>query len=288
MIQIPKIFKGEDIVYHYTKATTAVEHIFYKNRLKFSSISNSIDTIEGSKFNTGTVFFGEHNEDIYKRNHDNLDMMEKRIYSLLDEAKILCFCKNDTENKYLSSNIYKKDYYGFLKPRMWDQYGENYKGVCLALSKTKLIENNLIECSQDIKYVEYDEFELNFNRISLNYLDKVGLDSYYSDIRSSIVETFSKKHKDYKDENEFRILTFSEKEKFVDITKSVCGIIISPKLIQSEFIHNQIIQYSKEMNIELLYLDWNKNGVTITSRDFWEELKTDRSDIHKRWRSPEV
>jgi hypothetical protein len=122
--------------------------------------------------------------------------------------------------------------------------------------------------------VEYDEFDLNFNRINLNYLDKVGIDLYYSNIHSSIIETFTKKHKDYKDENEFRLLSLSKKENFIDISKSICGIIIAPKLIQSEFIHNQIINYSKEMNIELIYLDWNKNGVTITCRDFWEEIKS--------------
>jgi hypothetical protein len=152
MMQIPEIFKGEDIIYHYTKATTAVEHIFYKNRLKFSLMSNSIDTIEKSRFNTGTVYFGaDETSEMFKRNSNDINEMEKRIDSLLETAKILCFCKNDINNKYSSANIYRKDYYGFLKPRMWDQYGENYKGVCLAFSKSKMIENNSIECSQDIK-----------------------------------------------------------------------------------------------------------------------------------------
>lgn len=30
--------------------------------------------------------------------------------------------------------IKPEEFYGFLKPRMWDQYGNDYNGVCLAFS----------------------------------------------------------------------------------------------------------------------------------------------------------
>lgn len=273
MISIPDIFKEKDTIYHYTKTEVAVEHIFYSNKLKFSPIANSIDTIERSRFNTGMVYIGADEDlfqEIHNKNIDHINEVEKRIDSLFNTAKILCFCENDLNDKYISANIYRKDYYGFLKPRMWDQYGENYKGVCLAFSKTKLLNAGSIDYFQNIRYVDYDNFDLNFSRISLNSLNNIGIDLYYENVQNTIIDGFLKKHKDYKDENEFRLLSVKNNNQLLDISESICGIIVSPQLIRSRFMMDEIINYSKKMNIELLYLSWNKNGVTITSKDWMQ------------------
>lgn len=278
MIAIPDIFRNSDTIYHYTKASTAVEHIFYKERLRFSAFGNSIDTIEKSRFDTGLMYSGTEEErfqKIYKNHLSDANSIEEKIHSLFDSSKIICFCENDLQNDYyLELNRFKKDFYGFLKPRMWDQYGENYKGICLAFSKEKLVKVSENVVAKNIEYIEYDDFDLNFSHINLNSINNVGPETYYNNVHQTIIDFFFKKHKDYKDENEFRLLKSLDNDQFLDISESICGIIVSPELIESQFILDQIKKYSREKQIELLYLLWNKNGVTITSRSFFDEVES--------------
>lgn len=46
---------NEDIVYHYTKAATAIDFILFNEHLKFSRRKNSIDPVESRKANRGII-----------------------------------------------------------------------------------------------------------------------------------------------------------------------------------------------------------------------------------------
>jgi hypothetical protein len=49
---------NEDTIYHYTKASTAIDFIFQTNELKFGHARKSNDPIESRKARRSTIYFG--------------------------------------------------------------------------------------------------------------------------------------------------------------------------------------------------------------------------------------
>jgi hypothetical protein len=276
MINIPDFLSSKDIIFHYTKASTAVEHILFENRLKFSSVLNSIDPIERERFNLGREYFGtDYSNNIFSETEKDAQTVEEQIENLLGQIKMICFCENSTPEKIGNARkIFKKDDYGFLKPRMRDQYGDKYKGVCLALSKETILANSKIDFSEKVKYVEYDKIALNFSHINLNSLINIGKEKYFENVSEGIIKTFFQKHRDYRDEKEFRLIKKTSNEiEFIDITKAIRCIIINTRIIDNNFLINNIVNYANENGIEVLHLYWDKTGVNIYSQSFINEVE---------------
>ncbi len=275
MIPIPEIFSESDTIYHYTKASTAVEHILFKRQLRLSPRARSNDPIEKVGFILGRSFYGTDgkiHETLIKKYEKDANSIVQQIDNKVKYAKQICFCLNHYSSEIEMGNPIRKDDYGFLKPRMWDQYGDKYKGVCLAFSKQKILDNKGIDIHSEIEYVDYYNLEQNIDTIDLNSLDRIGFDVYNKNVQERVNGTFFKKHKDYKNENEFRILTYSKNNyEFLDIKDALTGIIIPFSLINNEFIVEKLRNYSNEFNVELLYLDWDKNGISILSEKYFQK-----------------
>jgi len=88
-------FESDDILYHYTKTTTALEHILFNKKLRLSDRINSNDPIENMTPNTWiTAGSCDSSEkiDINKIWND----VEKRV----KQVKQICFCKNDMSEHF--------------------------------------------------------------------------------------------------------------------------------------------------------------------------------------------
>ncbi len=75
---IPKHLLSDDIIFHYTTANTAIQHILFENRLRLSPRSNSADPIEHLNFRGATLFWGEHDEILSKLGGEILDSGKKK------------------------------------------------------------------------------------------------------------------------------------------------------------------------------------------------------------------
>ena len=147
---IPKIFHDDDTVYHYTTSETALLYILKDMKLKLSPRLISLDPIENTK------------EFISYSGHSDFKLVEigRKISKELKNAKQLSFCKNipDELNAGIPT-VYPLEKYGFAKPRMWDNYGDKYKGVCLAFSKIKLqntLKDTIYFDEKDVEYLKYN------------------------------------------------------------------------------------------------------------------------------------
>lgn len=213
-----------DIIYHYTSKNTAIKYILHSNQVRLAPRSQSFDPIEKIKKIPSASSYGE-------ENHERSKISSQVLHELsgkLGRVKQACFCKNhiDTSNRF---NIIDKDDddLGFLKPRMWDQYGDHYKGICIAFSLSKLKENNRSIVSKDINYISYNELKSNTIGFDENRLDFVTLDDFRSKIEESLLSSLTLKHKDYEHENEHRFITYSEEENiYLDTLNCVVGIFV--------------------------------------------------------------
>lgn len=211
---IPKVFQDDDTVYHYTKSIDALFYILKDMQLRISPRANSLDPIENTK------------EFISYSGVTNHELLEvgRRISCELKSAKQLSFCKNNLSD---SNNVVPMvEKYGFVKPRMWDNYGDKYKGVCLAFSKKKLkeaIENTEL-FDNDVEYMRYEDFSIKHHSLEWRNSSEETYEFYLEKFKRRLFY----KHLDYKMENEYRICSLSSNnEEHIDIRKALIGLIVS-------------------------------------------------------------
>lgn len=251
---VPENFKSKDTIFHYCKSQTAIEYILFKKEIKLTTREKSNDPIEKYAFQISKSI-SITDKDIENRTEKESQVLYEFIYERGTTIKQACFCIND------KSKNGTNEYYGFLKPRMWDQYGDNYKGVCIAFDKKKLLKNSRIKLKGEVRYITYDDLKRDYLEIDSNILDKIGIYKYRKQLVEYQNQLFLRKHIDYEGESEFRICVF-DKNEYINIENSINGIIIIPEMI-NEYTQKCLISYSKSLKIPLLYLTLKADGLKI-------------------------
>jgi len=195
----------DDALFHYSKRNTALEKILSQNCFKLFRLLDTNDPKEYKARLLGVSGWNWSNdtEPLIHEAHNHSDaLLRKHSY----------FC-SVTENKFSVNKLHS---HGYLKPRMWAQYGEDHYGVCLIFSKQKLInaisdsidKNKFCIFYDSISYrnVEYNSRSrtLSINGDSFN--NKTPFQIAFEHIKNHYNDLFFMKDPDYKDENEFRIV----------------------------------------------------------------------------------
>lgn len=285
----------EDIIYHYTKASTAIDFILYNGQLRFNSSRNSNDPIESRKPRRGIFYTGGMaGEEISRDMALDSTYINNHISNLENQFHQICFCKNHY-NKYFNKEYLSRgisgyeELFGFTKVRMWDQYADNYSGVCLAFSKEKIITKNerRIELlKDDVKYLSFQKLsDAKIGDINGNYLSNIGKNRYKKLIDKQVKKSLFFKHKDYRNENEYRIGTFYDKDKccleiirgefvfektmMLDISDCVEAIFISSYLNDKQ--KSELLAYANKLNIPIIEIRWQYDSFELI--DYKGELE---------------
>lgn len=269
LINIPAVFGEQDTVFHYTSMNTAIEYILHTKSLKLSPRLKSIDPIENlQNFISYSISGRAAENDFFKNEFEEKSAkINKSLKELIKQAKQVCFCMNPPINPSEGIHmVLPAEKYGFLKPRMWDQYGDNYRGVCLSFSKRKLIEQH-DELKGEIDYIKYSELRTNHISIDSSILDKLGETAYKETLIKRLSSSFLLKHIDYSGESEYRMFSFNEYDQaFINITESLNGIIASSVSL-SPFALENLRKYSNEFGVPLIFVTFNNSGVRIRTDD---------------------
>lgn len=205
--ELTNFLNSDDAIFHYTKRDTAINYILDTKKLKLNLLKNTNDPYEYKRKAIISCF-------IESEENEKKDFKDDSLEDIIQNTLFSSFCMN-------SENIQ-----GYEKPRMWSQYGENHGGVCLVFSKELLLQTIKAEFSKN--YEIYAE-KINYQITPLDALTGVPIE-YIIDNYENI---FFQKHKDYRDEDEFRIVlvqknkedSFSS-ELFIDISNSLKLIIL--------------------------------------------------------------
>lgn len=285
----------DDVVYHYTKASTAIDFILYHNQLRFNKARMSIDPFESKKANRSTVYFGEEvGKRDSKSHYDDVNEIYKFVNDFEDSFSLVCFCQNymgeDFQSEFYSSRFEgNEEIFGFTKLRMWDQYADKFSGVCIAFSKEKILSlnKNLILIEDNIKYLSFQELSLKkVGNIQGNHIKNVGKDKYKEQLEQLIKQSFFIKHIDYSGENEYRIGTFFDKTKctvetFKDelifdrtMTLDISGCIEA--IFVSSYANNKqkdaLLEYSEKLNVRIIEMQWQHNSFVVNDYKEWIEF----------------
>jgi hypothetical protein len=261
---------------HYTKEETA-KLIIENMTLKFGKICESNDPIEVKDFD---VF-------LPGKNIDEEIALEKgiriKLKSYLDQIlQLICFSKGDIRNIEGDVNddgeevdieddvINNANIENFSKrppyylPRMWAQYGNNHKGVCLIFNSDELVDQVKSQ-SQSLYYFKHKEIMYADFLNNDDILLKQAVSQVYSfDAHKDPMEFIQKylknnkylnyfvKDIDWKDEREYRFLLWNKIEnndydnKIIHINnKSLIGVVLG--LCNNS---TQLVKLSSEQKIK--------------------------------------
>lgn len=276
---IPHIFQNDDTIYHYTSSETALLHIFKDMKLRLSPRLNSSDPIENTKEFISNS--GESNPELIK--------IGREISSQLKKAKQISFCKNKTYDlKKGIPTYYPFEKYGFAKPMMWNNYGDKYKGVCIALSKNKLqdtIRNTVLfdNNNNDVEYINYNEFLVKHHSISWKDTETNTFNYFLSHFKKRLFY----KHKDYEMENEYRICSLSnEPFDYIDISDSIVGLVISNIGINKHLYDTFAKLLHNRNNLHFLIVSFDNKNLNIqsyqTRLDFIKSIEREFEKIQSK------
>lgn len=285
---------NEDTIYHYTKAATAIDYILFNQELRFSRALNSSDPIENKSVKRSTAYFGsETNVSQTKQHHDEVNELHKFVNDLENRFHQICFCKNSIENdSFIRQLEGNEELFGFTKLRMWDQYADNFSGVCIAFSKEKILSLNKEKFDLIIADIEYLKFQylptVKIGDIYGNHLIKVGFGKYREQLKEQLLKSLFCKHIDYSGENELRFGTFHEDNKcsmdiirgefvfnqsmMLDIKDCIQAIFVSSFANKKQ--KEDLLNYAKKMNVDLFEMKWQHDSFELLDckkeEEFWK------------------
>ena len=290
---------NDDIIYHYTKASTAIDYILYNNELKFNKARQSNDPIESKKPDRRTVYYdSEIDKPRTLQRHIDENELHNFVNDLEEQFSHICFCQNrmgeDFASQYYMSGFEgHEELFGFTKLRMWDQYADRFSGVCLALSKSKILslndeKFNLIE--GEVKYLTFQDLLVNkVGDIQGNHLAKVGKEVYKQQLEKLVKDSFFCKHTDYSGEAEYRIGTLFDKTKcsleiirdemvfdrtmMLDILNCMKAIFFSSFANKRQ--KNDLLEYANKLDVPIFEMQWKHDSFELRDYRWWIELIKD-------------
>lgn len=235
-MRIRELLMSDNTIFHYTRTYVALEHILSEASLRFSRLHETEDPLEYKAPLIGMTFTGEPDDEAI---YNSLTVAQSEMERIRQHrVGILCFTSNSPDCSDKSPN--KPHAYvgcGFAKSRMWSQYGDGHRGICLAFDGEK-IRNSLASASErpdwyDLSRVRYDLNQ--YENASSIFLEDVNpneprpyAERHVWDKRQGL---FLAKDTDYRDEAEVRAIIWCPESGpvYLDITHSLVAIILGDR-----------------------------------------------------------
>lgn len=209
--------------YHYTSSEVALDHILSTNELKFNALRDLNDPKESGCL--GWLGGGVPSEEHLRNRYVEVEEQVDREFR--NSVKVFC---SSTDRSPAGSSFDR----GHMKPRMWAQYGNESKGVCLVFSRSRLREcvSGIYEESLVCGSVEYTDDR---HRMAIPMMRVGDLELPTSEIaKSRFIEANRQivftKYRDWSDEAEWRLACYDERPGpiYVDFQDSLSAIVAGP------------------------------------------------------------
>jgi hypothetical protein len=219
-------------LYHYTSIEKA-RLIIGNKQLRMSPFRKTNDPRESGSW----IFDLGSNS---KSGFDGIDYAttQKIADAIRDHARVVCFCRDN--DALTGSHLVDINKRGYSKPRMWAQYGDSHKGVCLVFNKND-IELQVKKACDTTSYIEAFGGCVNYiDRSSINitmggpfclgadHLKRRGFEEYWKDHAQQYhKELYYEKMTDWANENEFRYVALfnDEPDVYINLENALSGVV---------------------------------------------------------------
>ena len=257
------MFDPRRCVYHYTPAQTAADHILTSMSLRMGSFEHLNDPREAKMWPFK----------FYARTAEPFDRDLFRLATEFVTKRSLIMCCSGNASTVSQAD----DHFGFgyAHPRMWAQYAEKHRGVCLALDRAEL-DTSVRETARDRQVfagsVEYHETNYGSatgvaDPYSVAYLEDVARADLATVMEPHIArhqrDLFFTKHADWRDEWEYRWVVRSSDDEplLVPITRALRGVLIGhdcpPDLLE------RIVSVCSKQQVPVHRIFWHGWAVSI-------------------------
>lgn len=255
-------------VYRYLTLESAVKYIVCKDgALRLNTLEKMNDPRESKQWSFNLCSPNDWKEPTGTSTY----WFERIRHALTHWPKLLCFSLDSTNYISAMNELFGR---GFLKPRMWAQYGDSHKGVCLVFDK-QMVGQSIRGLPVEQVYegnVHYD-FVQNINGIptyfflrdsghqsfSLPELVSLGDDALLQQIKTKASSFFFAKHQDWSSENEYRwvALRCDNNPIYAPVAGSLSGIVVGQdaKPEETEKLVKAVIDYYPE--VPVVQFNWS-------------------------------
>ena len=202
-------------LYHYTSASTFLEHILPNRSIQFSPMSQVNDPKE-SRFSAMLYSSGLETVALKELHNRLRQFHESRV-------KVACFSQDDPGIAIFAHQTFQ----GWAKPAMWAHYGGDHTGVCVVFNQRSLVKSF---CTKFAGHTRIFHGNMNYQQIkaiSPKYLETqyethkvhIRANETLADFETTVLEYLNKhhgamyfcKHGDWSGEREYRLLVVSPK-----------------------------------------------------------------------------
>jgi len=245
-------------LYHYTRLDTAEDFILPNQNLRFSRYQKTNDPKERKDwfFSAGS----NQGRDLRKYTPEYLSKIMNPV--LKGRTHVLCF---STDGNLTGDHITDLPNRGFCMARMWAQYGDDHKGVCLVYGYKQLSESIMKQLSEKtfrekrVRYLDISVGEIITDpayMVNIDCLEDWGKSEYaFSHGQHYFERLYFEKAKDWSGEREHRWVVFdSEEEIYVSTKRCLVGIMFGAEVDQKSI--NRIVELTKSYTIFYRQLKW--------------------------------
>lgn len=259
----PIYIENSPFLFHYTTYSSALG-ILISQQMRMGSLANMNDPLE----------FENHRGDglIFSGNPSNR-YLAKKVFEFANAVaekdravRLASFAVDGGNQKDYYNNLCK----GWARSRMWAQYADNHKGVCLIFDKDKIIKTFKKEFKKPCKtYCNAVNYTNN-----LESLKEVLSSSCKSLLVSDKIDYLFQKCEDFEDEQEFRLLLINKKLKdskeivSFSIANSICGVITGAKFPKENELTLQKAIKCCNTEIRRFYISWHYGMPNVTDPEY--------------------
>ena len=246
---------GSKYLFHYTSYLSALG-ILLSQQMRLGSLANMNDPLEFQDHsNEGLIFVGNSPEeecDLKIKNYEKA-VIEKQNSVRLASFSMDFFSGNHTD---CDNNLSK----GWARSRMWAQYADNHKGVCLVFEKKNLVESFRKGLTGDLckTYCRSVHYTNNLEQLK-NALWR----SCKSLLSNDKIGFLFQKSKDFRDEQEFRLLLINKKMRddkeivSFKISNAICAVIPGVRFPKEDELSLKEAMKKCNPQIKWLSICWN-------------------------------
>lgn len=289
MAMIHGLRSHDRYVYHYTKSTTARDFILKDQSLRLGRFALTNDPKEAKDWEFSALT--HQNRDLSSLGNPELSLWFSA--ALKQNARLACFSLDaPTLTGEHVQDILKR---GFSRPRMWDQYGDKHRGVCLVFDRAKLLDAvsaRFAALPWIASAVHYNDQgmlrapHLHEYMVDVDALETLGRVRYVTEhLQTHHKPLFFEKLSDWRDEREWRIVVFADADSdlFAPIDDALIGVIHGTEIDPA--IADELATLAPTESFEHMRLLW-KNGAPwydVTGALRWPVPKSGTPRAHDRY-----
>ncbi|QGQ25616.1 DUF2971 domain-containing protein [Gimesia benthica] len=262
----------DEYVYHYTSRDTALEHILTGASIRLGLLRNTNDPRENRTWSFGISATNppdppKSNPECQEWLGETRQTLERAQEIIQEKCKLFCVTMDDPSYSAFADGLTDAKR-GFGHSRMWAQYGDSHKGICLIFRKVNLDEaiNNAFATTHTI-YKGPVEYSDNVGQQLMAYalrqedIDHHGVENCLVTQRERYHKTFFfSKALDWQQEFEYRWIAIGgmNEPEFVPITSAIAGVVVGVDF--PDVYLPSLLKLCEALEIPAARIGW-KNGI---------------------------